>query len=67
MKHSVKLLKSELNKFCIANEVKENELNNNMINSFTYLYRSKFNLMYSELNKVESDINILLKGSNNNG
>lgn len=67
MKHSIKLLKSELNKFCIANSITEHKLSGDMINKFIYLYRAKFNLMYSELNKVESDIHALLKAGDNNG
>lgn len=67
MKHSIELLKSELNEFYIANAITENELSGDMINKFIYLYRAKFNLMYSELNKIESDINTLLKGCDNDG
>lgn len=60
MKHSIKLLSSELNRYCDFYHAKKEDFNEEMISLFCKAYRNKFNFFYSELDQIEKDLKILL-------
>lgn len=55
MKHSIKLLTSELNKYCDYYQIKKEYFDKEMESRFCRSYRSKFNFFYSDMERIKKD------------